>query len=467
MSLTLEQIRALAHALIQLRGDTLYRIAAITHFRSSNLSVWLRGKDQVISALRQAELLRHLGVEGRHLRRDVLHQWRDAGKLEALKQVFELLGAGQNVTLYTDPYADSGPTTRFVEIDKALIQITIDPGYGESSLEITEVLQVNQIVTAERPLKDVNCLSLGAARADLLAAQTPFAPDTATNQRLESLYQQLSQTHQHLFFNAEGWEKLTAALDKAFQNSATPSEVAGVLEKHYRGMGSRPPMKKQREVKHSQDSDTMREQLASALFNKGVTLEEQGEDDDAILAYDELIKCYAQDSDPSIRRLVAQAMFNKGIGLSVFYDQREDAIQAYDEIINCYAQDSDPTILELVDQAVNYKEIMEAGEEIMLSDYDEDDEPLEWEEEKNEELAYLEMIISECPRNPGQTMREKVARAMLYKGSCLEELERREEAIRAYDEMIARYELDSSQKIRDLLEQAKKAKAKLESRRGK
>ena len=58
----------------QLRGETLGRIAEATGIRTANLSVWLRGKEQVISAKRLVGLLHHPGVEGGRLRTDVLHQ---------------------------------------------------------------------------------------------------------------------------------------------------------------------------------------------------------------------------------------------------------------------------------------------------------------------------------------------------------------------------------------------------------
>ena len=61
---TPEQLPALTAALIRLRGDTLGRIAEATGIRAANLSVWLRGKEQVISVKRLVGLLHHLGIEG-------------------------------------------------------------------------------------------------------------------------------------------------------------------------------------------------------------------------------------------------------------------------------------------------------------------------------------------------------------------------------------------------------------------
>ena len=91
-TLQAEQLRAIAAALMHLRGDTLNSVGAATGIRSANLSVWLRGKEQVISAPRVAALLYHLGIEGQQLRADMLHRWRDFGALDDLKQhIFDIV----------------------------------------------------------------------------------------------------------------------------------------------------------------------------------------------------------------------------------------------------------------------------------------------------------------------------------------------------------------------------------------
>ena len=63
-TLASEQLPAFAAALIRLRGETLGRIAEATGIRTANLSVWLRGKEQVISAKRLVGLWYQLGQDG-------------------------------------------------------------------------------------------------------------------------------------------------------------------------------------------------------------------------------------------------------------------------------------------------------------------------------------------------------------------------------------------------------------------
>jgi hypothetical protein len=54
----------------------------------------------------------------------------------------------------------------------------------------------------------------------------------------------------------------------------------------------------------------IREQVASALVNKGVTLGQAGRSDEEIGVYDQLITSYAEDPAPAIREQVAKAMSN-------------------------------------------------------------------------------------------------------------------------------------------------------------
>ena len=123
-----EQLPGFAAALIRLRGETLGRIAEATGIRTANLSVWLRGKEQVISAKRLVGLLHHLGVEGGRLRTDVLHQWQDRGALDDSKLVLgKLLADKQSVWLFQDEQPGL-IKTRFLLAGDVLIRLEIEPG---------------------------------------------------------------------------------------------------------------------------------------------------------------------------------------------------------------------------------------------------------------------------------------------------------------------------------------------------
>ena len=60
-ALNSEQLPILAGALLRLRGLTLAAVFDATGIRAANLSAWLKGRPQVISAARVTALLYHLG----------------------------------------------------------------------------------------------------------------------------------------------------------------------------------------------------------------------------------------------------------------------------------------------------------------------------------------------------------------------------------------------------------------------
>ena len=65
------------------------------------------------------------------------------------------------------------------------------------------------------------------------------------------------------------------------------------------------------------DELALREPVAKALVNKGVTLGVLGRSDDAIAVYDELIARDADRDELALREQVANALVNKGVTLGV------------------------------------------------------------------------------------------------------------------------------------------------------
>lgn len=91
MPLNLTDAPQLAAALLRLRGETLAQLSRATNIKPANLSVWMRGAQQVISERRVVMLLNELGVQGGQLRSDIVHHWRDTGDLADLRYVLSLL----------------------------------------------------------------------------------------------------------------------------------------------------------------------------------------------------------------------------------------------------------------------------------------------------------------------------------------------------------------------------------------
>ena len=53
---------------------------------------------------------------------------------------------------------------------------------------------------------------------------------------------------------------------------------------------------------------TLRERVAAALYNKGVTLGALGRSAEAVAVYDEVVARYGEDPAPALREVVARAV---------------------------------------------------------------------------------------------------------------------------------------------------------------
>ncbi len=230
-SLTNEQLPAFAAALIRLRGETLGRIAEATGIRTANLSVWLRGKEQVISAKRLVGLLHHLGMEGGRLRTDVLHQWQDRGSLDDSRLVLSLLQANnQPVWLFQDEQPGL-IKTRFLLAGDVLIRMEIEPGVDQA-LDLATVVRVDRVITTPAALAGVPIDSMASAHNVLLALAEQAAADVGDEELLEGLMFQLTQTVGSNAASPQGWQRLELVLRKALEAGISPGDIARLIERH-------------------------------------------------------------------------------------------------------------------------------------------------------------------------------------------------------------------------------------------
>ncbi|MGK8940509.1 hypothetical protein ACRS81_06860 [Stutzerimonas stutzeri] len=232
-----EQLPALAAALIRLRGETLGRIAEVTGIRAANLSVWLRGKEQVISAKRLVGLLHHLGMEGGRLRTDVLHQWQDRGALDDSRLVLSLLQANtQPVWLFQDEQPGL-IKTRFLLAGDVLIRLEIEPGLDQA-LDLATVARVDRVITTPAALAGVPIDSLASARNVLLALAEQTASDVGDEELLEGLRFRLTETVSSNVASSRGWQQLEQALCLALKTGAQPANIAKLVDSHFRSDGN-------------------------------------------------------------------------------------------------------------------------------------------------------------------------------------------------------------------------------------
>ena len=166
------------------------------------------------------------------------------------------------------------------------------------------------------------------------------------------------------------------------------------------------------------DDPTLPEQISKALVNKGFTLGELNRNEDAISAYDEVVRRFGDSTETAIQEKVAAALVNKGVTLGEL-NRNEDAISAYDEVVRRFGDSTETAIQELVATTLVYKGAT-LGElnrnEDAISAYDE--------------------VVRRFGDSTETAIQELVAKALYSKGVTLGKLNHNEDTISAYDEVV-------------------------------
>lgn len=227
--LSAEQLPAIAGSLMRLRGDTLASVGAATGIRPANLSVWLRGKEQVISAKRVATLMYFLGVEGGRLRVDMLHKWQDAGALADLSAVVGALILGDQPVLLFRDHVSSLTKTRFLLVGEALLRIEVTPT-PSANKDVIDVVAPGRVASVYDPLSGVPVERLEEARGVLagLAEQavTPHGNEESLGATLFHLTADFPSVPPSSSDDAASWTKLERAIRSALHAGATPAQIA-------------------------------------------------------------------------------------------------------------------------------------------------------------------------------------------------------------------------------------------------
>lgn len=98
------------------------------------------------------------------------------------------------------------------------------------------------------------------------------------------------------------------------------------------------------------DSD-IQKILADAMFGKGVSQGKQSLIDDEIASYDNLIDKFGDSKEVAIQERVASAFCNKGVCLGRL-NKYQSAMSVYDEVIAKFDNSTEPTVLEKVYRAM-------------------------------------------------------------------------------------------------------------------
>ena len=169
-------------------------------------------------------------------------------------------------------------------------------------------------------------------------------------------------------------------------------------------------------------SPGVRAQVAEALLSKGSALMRRYKAEEAIAIYDEVVRRFGNDST-DVRIMVANALFGKSVALystsGAQYSKK--AIAIYDEIDHRFGKDKSPLIREKVARAILYKGIHSESEE---------------------QIAVYDEVVRRFGNDDSPWVREHAAQALSAKSDILWSQGKTEEAIAIYEDIIRRFERD-------------------------
>ena len=202
---------------------------------------------------------------------------------------------------------------------------------------------------------------------------------------------------------------------EVFERGSAPSNVES---KTLVGVEQHP----RRGDQSSEDTNEQAEFLAAKeIFDEAVALKNQNQQEDALTAYDELVRRFGDSEMPMVPQLVALALFERGSTLDDL-DRLEDALTAYDEVLRRFAESQVLNLLRLVAAALVTKGVIlgRLGR-------------------PEEVLATCDEVVRRFGDSKAPGLVELIVFALFDKGWALDALDRSEDALVAYDEVVRRF----------------------------
>ena len=205
-------------------------------------------------------------------------------------------------------------------------------------------------------------------------------------------------------------------------------------------------------------SNTAQEQVARALLNKGIDLDNLHRYEEALAAYNDLITRFGNSQEMYIRDYVATALLSKSIDLEILHRHKE-AIAAHDASSSYY-----PVALSFNREPYyNFQwwngsqmgsqlavDLLNKGQELTSLAISDNDLGNGYEEA----ITTYNELITRFENSHNTEIQEQVAEALLSKGEDLDHLHRYEEAIAVDNELITRFENSQDTKIQEQVAEA-------------
>ena len=232
-ALSSEQLPILAGSLLRLRGLRLAAVFDATGIRAANLSAWLKGRPQDISAARVTALLYHLGVQGGQLRSDMVHTWSDQGEWAHLRTVFSLL---QEPVAPRCLFLDEHPGlthTRFLQWGEAWFRLSLTPGPTAQD-DLAAIVRPDRMIVLPVALEGIPAHEREKVGSTLLSLAEQGGREIPCGQLAHGFMQRVKASTTDLFvptsLDAIGWAMLETTLRKAMLEGMSPAELALKIE---------------------------------------------------------------------------------------------------------------------------------------------------------------------------------------------------------------------------------------------
>lgn len=174
---------------------------------------------------------------------------------------------------------------------------------------------------------------------------------------------------------------------------------------------------------------TVRDCVARALLNKGITLSRLGRYAEAIRAYDDAVETFASTDSPELRNALATALINKSHCLAET-GQMQDAIAGCDELIAKFGDYRTNPVTESVAMAL-------FNRATILSHL----------QQTEEALAGYDDLLSRYSSNKSDVVLARVAEGLVNKAATLFQSQRWDEALKVCDELWNRFGKHTSSKL--------------------
>ena len=188
---------------------------------------------------------------------------------------------------------------------------------------------------------------------------------------------------------------------------------------------------------HDADSEESVElEVANRLFDEAVRLRNQNREEEALVAFDEIVHRFGESETPNLPRLVAKALVSKGATLGRL-NREEEALASFDDVVRRFGASSSSDLIEQVVQAL-------VNKGVALSELN----------RLEKALDAFDEVWHRFGDSQTTTLFEPLAVAHFYSGLTLARLSRPLKALAAFDEMVCRFGESTAPAVLDLVSTA-------------